>query len=297
MLLFHPGVQKTATTTLQSAFANLSSVQSLGKPNGLDQRYLNFRKAVIYGEEYSFFEKAQPFQKYAEGFDKAVLSDEMFRTTVHSHVAARIHKLFPNAQILITIRNQFTALQSHFVNHAFRLQLTPIDHRSPMIKFSEYLDFCTKRDELSFFNQIDYFKLANAYLHYFGKHRIHVLPFELLSNDADRFYCQIAKILDIDPLEFAKKERTSKQNPGLSARAANYRRLRRMVPFPPLSKVLPKKVIGGIEAFLLKGNGPARVEFSKDQHVAIVQRFGAGNKWIANTFGLALNEWSYPGFE
>ena len=96
----------------------------------------------------------------------------MFRTTVHSHVAARIHRLFPNAQILITIRNQFTALQSHFLNHAFRLQLTPIDHRSPMIKFSEYLDFCTKRDELSFFNQIDYFKLANAYLHYFGKHRI-----------------------------------------------------------------------------------------------------------------------------
>ena len=43
-----------------------------------------------------------------------------------------------------------------------------------------------------------------------------------------------------------------------------------MVPFPPLSKFSQESDFG-IEAFLLKGNGAARVEFLKEQHVAIVR--------------------------
>lgn len=100
-------------------------------------------------------------------------------------IAKRLQQTFPNAKILIVIRNQFDYILSLY---AFRVVRRGLEHRT--------LDgfLALKQDWLC--QKLQYDLLIGDYVRLFGRERVLVLPYELLVEDESTFVRRIATFFD-----------------------------------------------------------------------------------------------------
>jgi hypothetical protein len=108
-------------------------------------------------------------------------------------MANNLKLTFPNAKILIIIRNQLSYITS---SYAFRVTLKGLETRS-------FEKFLAQEGERGVFDRLEYHNLIGYYINLFGSNNILVLPLELLSQDSHRFIEELGEFagLDINPKE------------------------------------------------------------------------------------------------
>jgi hypothetical protein len=103
-------------------------------------------------------------------------------------IANNLKSTYPNAKILIIIRNQFDYLTSLY---AFRVLIKGVETRS----FDKFLIQEGKR---GLFDKLEYHNLISHYIDLFGFNNILVLPLEMLAKDSFLFNKKIGDFLEID---------------------------------------------------------------------------------------------------
>ena len=119
-VFFHIGVPKSGTTFLQEVFfQNMENVDSLGRPFHVNETYLNFARAMNNAEDYQIKTLITPFVELVNNSDNdtVIISDETICNQITSITANRIAEAFPQSSIIITLRNQLTAIPSFYNNH------------------------------------------------------------------------------------------------------------------------------------------------------------------------------------
>ncbi len=182
-LLIHIGYQKTATTWLQnflfkntqfgftSCFPAKIVSQEIIKPHPLDFQVQKAKKHLL------------PALKKLEGTDLVpVLSQERLSGCYLSgeydckEIADRLAQVFPDAKVLIVIREQVNMLLSLYKQYIWRGETMSIDK---FLQPSLYkADF-----PVASLNRLKFHRLVGYYQQKFGKDRVLVLPYELFQTE------------------------------------------------------------------------------------------------------------------
>lgn len=183
-LLVHVGYPKTATTLLQNQFFNkLSSVNYLGKTN---DDYPQWLIDFAYADDHYFEEIASSLKEMISAQMDAkrlnIVSSEAFTRFggVNFNTARRIKRLFPDACILLTIRNPLNVICSFF-KHQVIYERSCLDYdqlidfeRSPLVHY--------KRKPI-YLPDLFYNEVVDFYAKLFGDENVIVAKYEEYTAD------------------------------------------------------------------------------------------------------------------
>lgn len=303
-LFVHIGCPKSGTTTLQeNLFAAHPGINCLGRPNHQSDDYRAFRAALTGdGLSADAVARARAFLERAVASDKVnILSDETLSLTPNpATMLERLAQTHPSLHIVLTIRNQYDAIRSIYVNHGQILKHAPAPHRGRYVAFDDFLSYAIvlfdagHRGELA---ALDYDYLYELSVALFGADRVHVLLFEEMASHPDRFALALSRVIGIPHDDVAQCLRSPAKNPAASRRSSAFNKYRSMVPFDvSFSRLLP----GGhwlsrrLHHFLDRGPSKTEVAWSAHQRNEVARLFGAGNRRLAVNLGLELDRLEYP---
>lgn len=123
-----------------------------------------------------------------------VLSNERLAGNAHAggfdaaHIASRLKSTFPNAKVLITIREQRSFILSIYFQYL---------SRGGTMSLNRYLNsqYDGKRPYFSP-HHIDYMPLISHYCKLFGKNNIKILPYELLEANSGKYISEIGDFVE-----------------------------------------------------------------------------------------------------
>jgi hypothetical protein len=214
-LLIHIGYHKTASTFLQEQVFNKKEFNFVTPWSRPDY----YRKIILFNpfdfdvmDTRSFFE--QKIKKAEEEKLIPVITEEALSGNIYQggyndyYVANRLFSVFPEAKILMVIRNQLDMIWSVY-KHRLRSNLT--------VGINDYLNQIQKEFPgfEPFFNldYLQYHWLINHYQTLFGKDKVLVLPYEMLREDAELF---LEKISNFTGANINTKMELPKVNEGYS---------------------------------------------------------------------------------
>ena len=187
-VLLHVGFHKTGTTFLQDHVFNhpgrgFSSPWSIRGGEAVENFVLThaarFQAQEINREFFSAMEELHLDEKLMPVISHEDLSGypQSFRY-YGSTVAKRLHETFPNAQILIGVREQKSILRSMWGEY-----IRSDGDRTIQEYFGDGVERLGFRP-ICRFDHFEYPLLINQYIELFGRDRVQVLPLELLRNDS-----------------------------------------------------------------------------------------------------------------
>lgn len=209
--------------------------------------------------------------------------------------AERVRHLFPNAQILITIRNQFQSIVSQYRDWPF----SPLDFTGgPPVSLPEWIEIALSHDSsLGYIQSLQYKSVVELYEECFGKHAVHVFCLETLASDLTAFSDRISRVLQVDSTTTEELLENSHENRGVTRKRNIYRRWKRK--YPRIRSVeirMPDSVMDTFEEFLDSGD-KASYQIPTDLKQRLTKVFGPSNRWLREQRGLPLSEYQYPGCE
>jgi hypothetical protein len=303
-IIIHPGYGKTATTTLQNQlFGNHSQILSLGRP--WTKNSLAFVKELKKHQGLDFDDKNISFSlNKLINVDKknktvAVLSDENIHRNAEmvGWFAERIKNLFPDAEILLTIRNQIQILESVYSDSGQILKNQPKPFDGRYIALLPWLEWSWKNWDNSFFGLIDYHKHIEMYQAIFGEKKVHILLYEDLLNTPDKFIERLCSILTIDYDESMSLLLNKWDNPPITRRKENYLKLRQYL-FPTLERdkiPFANNFMKLIDKYVGSGSAPSSKQKIPEKWVdKLNDRYRLGNKILVDKYGLPLDKYNYP---
>ncbi len=284
-IVFHPGAPKCATTYLQErVFANAPDVACLGRPNHSTPGYQDFKAALLHGEDMQDVERAYDALIGTASDDNAlsgkiVISDEtIFNVRSHMYVAERLRRCNEDVDILITTRDQRSALTSLYQRHAYKLKDAPRPYSGRHVSFKNWMELVMRKGEPRF----DFWKAYQGYAGVFGRDRVHVVPQELLTSDPEEMRRIVSAILGVQ-ISSIDDDTESEINKSHSQRMRHYHRLRSgilygnsMTRFVPGGSVLRRLK----DSYLEQGaSSPPKLS---DAHIDWIRSsFGPGNRRLA----------------
>lgn len=201
--LIHIGYHKTASTWLQE---NLLDNPYAGFKRFYEQRAV--REHMVSPNSLDF--DAQKVKDYYNSILEdqvnteekiSVISNERLSGNPHSggydskEVADRLHSVFPNAKILIVIREQKSAILSCYLQYikiggpcSIKDYLEPPKRNLPVLPLFDFEHF-------------NYTRLVKYYIKLFGKENVLVVPYELFKENANDFCFQIINFAGAKKLE------------------------------------------------------------------------------------------------
>jgi hypothetical protein len=228
-----------------------------------------------------------------------VVSDEMFtepgEVYYHPHVlpgaqvAARLKRYFPTARVVFTLRRQPEYVESMYFNlkrnYAYLAGM-------PVPPFDEWWDGVMNTQVRGpYLINLDYAPLVRVYADLFGRDNVLVLPLEELKARGPAAY--LSRLCEFLGVQFlpADVERFSRPRNGrmtvVEARVADLLAAR-------TAAAEVRQALENNQLNALVGMGqPATLRLGDDARAEIDRRTAAGNRWLADTFGLPLGEWGY----
>ncbi len=303
-VFLHIGAPKTASTTLQrSVFAHHPQVHYLGEegegwPSREDAAIV---EKMIFADDlfYPADACARLFSdQLAVAANRAfIYSNGDIMTSRHPTVCAqRLHALLPDADVIIVLRNQFTALPSYWANHGAFLKPAPPQYFRRFVEFEDWLAWGIAFPHNTPFANFLYAEIIELYASLWGRNRIHLMLFEEFLSDKDAFVRRLARLMGIDEDKAVALAHGTHERRRYSARALAWHRLRTRY-FWSLS--LPRYMPGRQavqrtwERFLLAGS-PLKIEIPPALRAAVGGVFAPGNAQLVKTWGLNLARHGYP---
>jgi hypothetical protein len=221
--LIHIGYSKAGSSWLQAYFRSPES----GFKHVFSHTELLYENVVApHPLSFNLSEARESLYKYIDSTDEncvPVISSE--RLCGHwasggydtKEIAIRLKDIFPDANILIVIREQ-----NSMINSIYRQYIRKGGGRN----LKEFLippESGAGRFPLFSFDFLEYHKIIDCYQQLFGKDKVIVLPIELLKNEPEEFCNKIKKFSGLEPSgigEFNMKPR----NEGISTFLAKYKR-------------------------------------------------------------------------
>jgi hypothetical protein len=299
-MIIHPGFIKTGTTSLQEfLFFVHPQLHALGHPHrsDLDARISQaLRRIEGFDEDPEALRDALATALEACPDDRVpVLSDETLAADPRLTAAAarRLHRHFPEARILFTIRRQEDMVRSFYGRHGRVLFNVPAPYGDRHVGFAAWLDHACRNFPAGILGVADYARTIEIYRSLFGTERIAIVLLEEWIADAGAFADRLSAILGIDAgitRQLLGHRRTHGQE---TVRYVQYDRLRKRF---PAAERLAARLPGGIRAFagaFLKRGDTQRAEFPPGWPERLRDLYRQGNRELVERYGLPLRAHGY----
>lgn len=193
--VLHIGYPKTATTSMQrNYFSKLPGTNLVGELPDREDSLLDFKISPI-GRHHSQRDEACDFEN--TGFRYTCLSDELVlganrRVTEQRYIARYLRGIFPNADIIITIRRQEDILRSLYCSDlstsigAFgvNLNLAQILVGLKTLDFDEWTELLLLEPSETWAGMLYYSEVVSIWMDVFGHDRVHIIPYEAVEMEA-----------------------------------------------------------------------------------------------------------------
>ncbi len=314
-ILIHIGMPKCASTMLQKGFwGNLEGIDFASHEyntfNELHETVLDISRCTQ--DQYNH---DNIFQKYLDFTDKSkplVISSELFvwngiQPDVHSYadkiiIAERLKKLFPEAKILIVIRNQIDMLKS-----LYSQLYAMVDFSLVNLSFDKWIDTNLREAQVnrnSVFSVLNYYKIIKTYKSLFSD--VKVILYEELIKDKELHISKIiCPLMGIDASvaihAFNDKKFNSRHHKSemilLRASKASIEFLQKYMGYP--QRIIPKKTrekfMKSMRKRIRKTKlGKVKTDFKSDQEEAVRTLLKDGNNALLKEFNLNISEYNYP---
>lgn len=321
-IVFHIGFPKSASTTLQKQmFDKHSQINFMGiYPTGnigqdtdeknIDTHYLKNESLKdlhncltnLEGIEYHFSDVVNYFDDIQPLLSKNklnIFSNERFASVLFAHKdraekARRIKQFFPDAKIIIIIRNQIDIIKSQYRDHPFDPRNLYANQKS--VSIDDWIERDFKNYDISFVKSIEYYKLVKYYRELFGKENVGVFLFEEMVSELKSFSEKISVFLDIDPIETYNLLYSKHENDGVSQNLNNYRKFKAAVSSYIPTFLKNNELIKALDKQFFqkfKQGKKQKIQMSDKTKQIIFEYYKKQNKKIAKEFDLSLCEYGY----
>ncbi len=305
-IVLHIGLPKTGTTSLQlNLFVPHSAWSFVGKPlvhsNAEMKRLL--RPIVEHDpsrweRELDLYRREQVAPLLARSGDLLLISEEEFSTgTARTRVdretiARRLHQLFPQARVLLTIRNQLDVLPSIYG------QLVNMGILPAQLPFRRWVENeCNQEGRSSRLYLFDYAELISLYRELFSADNLQVLLFEELRRDAVGYLESMCRFIGVDPAPAVatyQQHHRRNVNARITQRHARWRRFTQALSFVPWDGLLIKAGVRPAFARFLERGKPLDTALSAEQTRFLSDFYAPSNRTTAELLGVDLKGYGYP---
>ncbi len=312
-ILIHVGFPKCASTTLQeNFFVQCEDVEYIGQcsPSVNMAAFENsiFLSSLLSLEECVFEEKYEEvlatLKSVLSGTKPAVVSSELAMISHYQSgmgtvaatdrwvIANRYKRLFPNAKILMVIRNQLSFLRSYYA--AAKRSSIPLT-----MSFNQWLSFQQDRFDnglQSVFHIPDYQLIYEMYEKIFGMNNIKVMLLENFIKNSSEALADICRFIGINDsvaanfnLDDRRNTRNSYAQALLGKAAIGFRPLKRVLPKSWNSRLLHYHLMNAAGAVF-----PFQPEYSESWKKDLRTLYKKGNRKLNNKLGLNMEMVDYP---
>jgi hypothetical protein len=289
VIVIHPGMVKTATSTLQKhGFARHPEVHFLGTPAATDELDWAIREVgradSLYYDEAAVSDVFRRALAVAPASRTVVLSYEnyaFYESKDKGQVGARLKTLFPGAKILFTLRRQQDLVVS--------LYLTRLRHhieRKTYLPFDEWFRVAAREPHLTALDDLRFQTITSHYVRLFGREQVGILLFEELKAAPESFAHKLAHFLNVNAEAMAALLRGRKENVSISQSYLTF--------WHHFGHMLPRSVVKLIALRMPRFRGaPARIRLSPKQQTVIHELCAEENARLEAEFGLGLDRYGY----
>jgi hypothetical protein len=179
--VLYMGEDSDAVPDSQELLSNLFSLDSIDYlSNNAGHKLVNYEKA------------------YSDKLTCIISSEDMISYGMQSITAKRLHECFPNAEIVLVIRNQIESLLSWYISHGSRLRNVPRNYWKKYVNASQSFDFFFDYPYFSIKKAFEYSKIVKIYAGLYGANKVKIIPYEWLKIDKLLYYNSISKAFNID---------------------------------------------------------------------------------------------------
>ncbi|SDG00655.1 hypothetical protein SAMN05216241_104100 [Limimonas halophila] len=218
-------------------------------------------------------------------------------------VAYRVRDVFPDAQVVIFIRNQLDMLAATYLQyirrggtHTVRRFLYPYRHvRRYRTKAFKNPMFCLEH--------LDYHNLIQHYINIFGREKVHVFPYEAFRTNAGDFLKTYAALLgldvDVDALSFSGTNVSYRMTTARLARLLNHVTVGdapdSITPLPLMPRKVNEVAMRQVNRTPLAGPKvtPERL-FGREHARELAVRYAPGNRVLTEMLDVDLAGYGYP---
>jgi hypothetical protein len=299
--VIHIGANKTASTTLQRhLFRGNSELQYLGEDGDGYAQYASLLSSLVNDDD--LFYSAEICTKlFSDNKSKAGVktllfsSEDVMTSRIPLICAKRLQILMPEAEVVLVMRNQLTAVPSFYANHGAFLKPAPPAYFRRHVAIEDWMAFETMFGKYGALASFRYDQFESIYSSLFGG-RIHILLFEEFITDRKAFVEKLSKILRIDSNLAMQALKSSHERRRFSARMLAYNRFRTSFFWNmKFTKFLPfgSKLALVFDNFLSKGvSADIRINLSTQEKIC--KLYCEGNTRLAEKYGLPLERFGYP---
>jgi hypothetical protein len=300
--IIHIGANKAASTTLQRHLFNKSEYLSYLGEDCIDyHKYKVCLDSLVSDDDFhfSFIDAEKIFHKQIENSHKKTFifsNEDILTSRVPTQCATRLHKLLPDAKILIIIRNQLDAIVSWYANHGAYLKQVPRNYWRRYVSFDDWLEYCFSYPKYSPLESYLYHKHLTLYRDLFGKDNIHILFFEDLIYKKKTFIEGLSNILNVKYSNVADALVNKQERPRNTIRQHRYNQftsnffyntsLVKFIPFAKYTKNIWSK-------YLLSGD-KVKVILSERWKNMLVDYFAEDNNQLSLEYSIDINRYNYP---
>lgn len=306
----HIGYPKNASTTLQTdVFPNIKGASYLGRIYDSEQPFVSREiSEAIYSIsmqdsiEFSYVEvqnKIRYALQHLDGqYDKTIISWEAFSHNIADRglMAERLNKIFPDARVLVIIRNQMDALQSMYAFLVCQLgKNINLSYGRPSVESFE--KWILEQEEFinrSFLSTLKYYEFISEYRKVFGKDNVTVLLFEELASSPALFFEKIAHFFDVDNITRVQGSPLIKRNKRPSKRILLYYKLRGRFPGLSPSKIFHETVINWARKFFDSKKDVREDEvLPPEMQERLMNMYRESNRKLQQELGVDLAQYGY----
>lgn len=301
-VVLHVGMHKTGTSALQRyVFPSLPTVRCHARNGpGFSRAFIDLSNNLQHASDEDYRPddlRAFLQDTVGDGSGPLVLSDEGFSGSYWLpeerglRNAARLHRLFPTAKVLITVREQGALVRSAYAQYV---------HKGGPRSFSGFLDRAGPAHEFRL-EHLEFHRWAAAYQDLFGIDRVLVAPHESLVADPPRFVADLADFIGVDaPADLDVPPENRSLSPASRAALLLVNRVARRSPFNP-DPYVPIARADRARRFLQREIDPrffsaaSRSLRRRDEAVieSLRPRYSASNSELEQRTGLRLAELGY----
>lgn len=306
----HVGYPKNASTTLQTdVFPKIKNTIYMGRSYDTQHPFISkeFSEAMysIWMQDsidFSFEEVSRKIDSAMSNVngqtERTIISSEGFANNFVDRgiIANRLNKFFPDAKILIVIRNQMDALLSMYSFLVCQMgRNVNISYGRPSVRsFAQWIQDQEEYLGRSFITTLMYYEFFSQYKSLFGNDNVTVLFFEELANSPELFFAKLATFLDLDSAMPTPGNDVPKRNRGPTQRAAAYYRLRGLFPDTSFSKYMPNIASKLFHNYLARQTGGRKKEFLlPDTEKRLLDMYRDSNNKLQQELGIDISKYGY----